>query len=178
NSIDTNGKGDVIRIFKKENKQDFNNRIFDIEFNKRTTLEQAKEVTTNLGAAGTILYDSATRLYYWRQNWTNKINKYSTTKNIDDIINQIIINILKSKPRERVIAFSTGKQKTNLFTNKLEIDNEQLQIQQNYQESLNNKIQKLDDFNYTNDVKLDIEEEELYKQFVYENKNNSLYQGL
>ncbi|RIB23508.1 hypothetical protein C2G38_2171100 [Gigaspora rosea] len=43
------GKGNVIRIFEKRNKQDFNNRIFDIEFNKGTTLEQVKLVTTDLG---------------------------------------------------------------------------------------------------------------------------------
>ncbi|CAG8561181.1 5187_t:CDS:1, partial [Dentiscutata heterogama] len=114
NPIDTNiGKGDVIRIFEKGNKQDFNNRIFDIEFNKGTTLEQAKEVTTDLGTNGTILHDLATGLYYWRQNWTNEINKYSTTKNIDDITDQIITNIPKSKPGERVIAFLSNKNYQN-----------------------------------------------------------------
>ncbi|CAG8549685.1 14090_t:CDS:2 [Dentiscutata heterogama] len=100
NSIDTNGKRDIICIFEKGNKQDFNNQIFDIEFNKRTTLEQAKEVTTDLGADRIILYDPATGLYYWRQNWTNEINKYSTTKNINDITDQIMTNIPKSKPGE------------------------------------------------------------------------------
>ncbi|CAG8726676.1 11236_t:CDS:1, partial [Gigaspora rosea] len=39
------GKGNIIYIFEKENKQDFNNRIFDIEFNRETTLEQVKKVT-------------------------------------------------------------------------------------------------------------------------------------
>ncbi|CAG8788425.1 17707_t:CDS:2, partial [Dentiscutata erythropus] len=46
------GIGDVIHIFEKENKQDFNNRIFDIEFNKNTILEQVKAVTVNLGVKG------------------------------------------------------------------------------------------------------------------------------
>ncbi|CAG8810026.1 5522_t:CDS:2, partial [Gigaspora rosea] len=74
-SIDSRiGKGDIIRIFEKGNKQDFNNRIFDIEFNKETTLEQAEK------------------------SWENEINKYSTIENIDDITDQVIINIPKSDP--------------------------------------------------------------------------------
>ncbi|CAG8827652.1 21815_t:CDS:1, partial [Gigaspora rosea] len=57
-SIDSRiGKGNVIRNFEKENKQDFNNRIFDIEFNKETTLEQAEKVTIDIGIKGTIFQD-------------------------------------------------------------------------------------------------------------------------
>ncbi|CAG8668045.1 12787_t:CDS:2, partial [Dentiscutata heterogama] len=147
---------------------------------------------------------------------TNKINKYSTTKNIDDITDQIITNISKSKPEERVIAFSNNKnyqnterkiniveaissKKQNQNDNLIEkpdlqaelsgynssfsayskVNIEQAQIQQNYQDFFNNKKQKLDDdFNYTEDVELDVGEEEPYEQFARENRNNSLYQGL
>ncbi|CAG8735735.1 2875_t:CDS:2, partial [Gigaspora rosea] len=86
NPIDSRiGKGNITRIFEKGNKQDFNNRIFDIEFNRETTLEQAKKVTIDLGIKGTIFQDTATGYYYWRQSWENEINKYSTIENIDDI---------------------------------------------------------------------------------------------
>ncbi|RIB16942.1 hypothetical protein C2G38_2188633 [Gigaspora rosea] len=84
------GKGDITHIFEKGNKQDFNNRIFDIEFNRETTLEQAKKakkVTVDLGIKGTIFQDTVTEYYYWRQSWENEINKYSTFENIDDITN-------------------------------------------------------------------------------------------
>ncbi|RIB02270.1 hypothetical protein C2G38_2228273 [Gigaspora rosea] len=86
NPIDSRiGKGNITRIFEKGNKQDFNNRIFDIEFNRETTLEQAKKVTIDLEIKGTIFQDTATGYYYWRQSWENEINKYSTIENIDDI---------------------------------------------------------------------------------------------
>src|ERR1043165_5635523 len=35
-----NGSGNVVRIFEKGNKKDFNNRIFDIEFNEGTSFEE------------------------------------------------------------------------------------------------------------------------------------------
>ncbi|CAG8750554.1 11435_t:CDS:1, partial [Gigaspora rosea] len=95
------GKGDVIRIFEKGNKQDFNNRIFDIEFNKGTTLEQVKLVTTDLGIDGDIYQDENTEFYYWRRFWNNEINKYSTIIDIDDITDQVITNISKFAPGKK-----------------------------------------------------------------------------
>ncbi|RIB17029.1 hypothetical protein C2G38_2188410 [Gigaspora rosea] len=57
-SIDKNGKGDIIRIFEKGNKKEFNKRIFDIEFNKGTTLEEVEKVTIDLGIEGEIYQDT------------------------------------------------------------------------------------------------------------------------
>jgi hypothetical protein len=61
------GKGDVIRIFEKGSKQDFNNRIFDIEFNANTTFKQVEEITLKLGIEGEIYQDEKTGFYYWRR---------------------------------------------------------------------------------------------------------------
>ncbi|CAG8784905.1 25629_t:CDS:1, partial [Gigaspora rosea] len=105
------GKGNVIRIFEKGNKQDFNNRIFDIEFNKETTLEQAEKVTIDLGIKETTFQDTVTGYYYWRQSWKNEINKYSTIENIDDITDRIITNIPKSDPGKRIIVSSSKDKK-------------------------------------------------------------------
>ncbi|CAG8712335.1 15707_t:CDS:1, partial [Gigaspora rosea] len=66
-SIDENGKGDIIRIFEKGNKKEFNERIFDIKFNKGTTLEEVEKVTIDLGIEGEIYQDVKTGLFYWRQ---------------------------------------------------------------------------------------------------------------
>ncbi|RIB10925.1 hypothetical protein C2G38_2204842 [Gigaspora rosea] len=101
------GKGDVICIFEKENKQDFNNRIFDIEFNKDTTLEQVKLVTTDLDIDSDIYQDKNTGFYYWRRFWNNEINKYSTIIDIDNITDQVITNIPKSAPGKGKLIFST-----------------------------------------------------------------------
>ncbi|RIB05579.1 hypothetical protein C2G38_2219309, partial [Gigaspora rosea] len=58
----------------------------------------------------------------------------------------------------------------------LEIDQQQFQIQQNYQEDLNKQQTiETDDFDYNEEMELDIANEELYKQFIRENKNNSLF---
>ncbi|RIB08703.1 hypothetical protein C2G38_2251860 [Gigaspora rosea] len=273
------GKGNVIRIFEKGNKQDFNNRIFDIEFNKETTLEQAEKVTIDLGIEGTIFQDTVTGYYYWRQSWENEINKYSTIENIDDITDRIITNIPKSDPGKRIIVSSSKDKKTknikhskqhnfdeynpqiesskrkhedeyqiqentnkkqklnfenNQFKNsdteseyssisgydtddsentkeqkrknktkgkkpkyknqfklsqqeqfdidkdiQFEIDQQQFQIQQNYQKDLNKQqvIKSDDDFDYTEDVELDIADEEFYEQFARENKYNNNYSG-
>ncbi|RIB23710.1 hypothetical protein C2G38_2242502 [Gigaspora rosea] len=101
------GKGDVIRIFEKGNKKDFNNRIFDIEFNKNTTLEQVKAVTVDLDIKGDIFQDEKTGYYYWRHSWENKINKYSIIEDLDDITDRVITNIPKSEPGKRKLIFST-----------------------------------------------------------------------
>ncbi|RIB20474.1 hypothetical protein C2G38_2035209 [Gigaspora rosea] len=63
-SIDENGKGEIIRIFEKGNKKEFNERIFDIEFNKGTTLEEVEKVTIDLGIEGEIYQDVKTGLFY------------------------------------------------------------------------------------------------------------------
>ena len=63
NQID-NETGEILHIFKKGNKEDFNNRIFDIEFNSGTTLEEIKKITFDLGFKGEIYKDEATDLFY------------------------------------------------------------------------------------------------------------------
>ncbi|RIB13621.1 hypothetical protein C2G38_2197320 [Gigaspora rosea] len=190
-SIDSRiGKGDIIRIFEKGNKQDFNNRIFDIEFNKETTLEQAEK------------------------SWENEINKYSTIENIDDITDQLDIknNQLKNSDTESEYSSMSGyvtddsentkeqkrKNKTEgkkpKYKNQFklsqqeqfnidkdiqfEIDQQQFQIQQNYQKDLNKQQTiETDDFDYTEDVELDIADEEFYEKFARENKYNNNYSG-
>ncbi|CAG8747406.1 3490_t:CDS:1, partial [Dentiscutata erythropus] len=67
NSIRENDKGNITRKFEKRNKQDFNNRIFDIKFAKRTTLEQVEKVTLDLGIDSEICQDNNAGYYYWRQ---------------------------------------------------------------------------------------------------------------
>ncbi|KAF0429400.1 hypothetical protein F8M41_005696 [Gigaspora margarita] len=62
--IDKNGKGNIIFIFEKGNKKEFNERIFDIEFNKGTTLKKVEKVTVDLGIEGEIYQDVKTRLFY------------------------------------------------------------------------------------------------------------------
>ncbi|KAF0420420.1 hypothetical protein F8M41_006991 [Gigaspora margarita] len=94
--IDENGKGDIIRIFEKENKKEFNERIFDIEFNKGTTLEEVEKVTLDLGIEEEIYQDVKTGLFYWRQSWNIIINKYSIIEDIDDKTDRIVTNISKS----------------------------------------------------------------------------------
>ncbi|CAG8562242.1 15214_t:CDS:2, partial [Gigaspora rosea] len=97
-------------IRRKENKQDFNNRIFDIEFNRKTTLEQAEKITIYLKIEGTIFQNTATEYYYWRQSWKNEINKFSTIKNIDDITDRVITNIPKSDSGKRIIVSSKNSE--------------------------------------------------------------------
>ncbi|KAF0380104.1 hypothetical protein F8M41_012184 [Gigaspora margarita] len=81
--MDKNSKGNIIHIFEKENKKEFNKRIFDIEFNKGTTLEQVKKGIVDFGIEKEIYQDIKTELFYWRQSWDNIINKYSIIEDID-----------------------------------------------------------------------------------------------
>ncbi|CAG8749154.1 8912_t:CDS:2, partial [Dentiscutata erythropus] len=200
--------------------------IFDIEFNKDTTFKQVEKITLDLEIEGQILKDTATNLFYWRQIWKNKINKYSIIENIDDITDRVITNIPKSNPENQIIVASKeiqnnliqkyherynsdiseynsddsdyikqqkrknkilGKRK-NFDENNIEfdkIDKQQLQIQQNYQENLLNKRQKkdeIDNFNYNEEIKLDIKyvenNENLPIKFARINQNNSYLKGL
>jgi hypothetical protein len=100
NQID-NGTGKILYIFEKRNKENFNNRIFDIEFNSGTTLEEIKKVTFNLGFKGEIYKDEATDLFYWRQSWKNKIN--TIIEHVDDITDKVIVNAKKSISSKRIL---------------------------------------------------------------------------
>ncbi|KAF0515537.1 hypothetical protein F8M41_017304 [Gigaspora margarita] len=111
--IDENGKGDIIHIFEKGNKKEFNERIFDIEFNKGTTLEEVEKVTVDLGIEGEIYQDVKTGLFYWKQSWNNIINKYSIIEDIDDKTDRVVTNIPKSDPGERILVSSSKKRKKN-----------------------------------------------------------------
>ncbi|RIB02887.1 hypothetical protein C2G38_2255328 [Gigaspora rosea] len=159
-SIDENGKGDIIRIFEKGNKKEFNEKIFDIEFNKGTTLEEVDKVTINLGIE----------------------------ENIDNKTDRVVTNISKSDPGERILVSSSEKRKKNQTyqdpqeeSSKTEKSCLQLEIQQNYQKSLKTKENIVenndDDFDMCEDIELDISEETTYKEFNRKNKNNSLYLG-
>ncbi|RIB20244.1 hypothetical protein C2G38_2179761 [Gigaspora rosea] len=154
-SIDESGKGDIIRIFEKGNKKEFNERIFDIEFNKGTTLEE-------------------------RQSWDNIINKYSIIEDIDNKTNRVVTNIPKSDPGDRILVLSSEKEKKIKHIKTLK-KNQQLEIQQNYQKSLKAKENivenNADDYDMYEDIELDISEETIHEEFNRKNKNNSLYLG-
>ncbi|RIB13918.1 hypothetical protein C2G38_2196551 [Gigaspora rosea] len=160
-SIDENGKGDIIRIFEKGNKKEFNERIFDIECNKGTTLEEVEKVTIDLGIEGEIYQD--------RQSWDNIINKYSIIEDIDNKTDRVVTNIPKSDPDPQEDSSKTEKSCL------------QLEIQQNYQKSLKAKENIVenndDDFDMYKDIELDISEETIHEEFNRKNKNNSLYLG-
>ncbi|RIB13624.1 hypothetical protein C2G38_2197329 [Gigaspora rosea] len=61
---------------------------------------------------------------------------------------------------------------------KLDTKSQQFQTQQNYQKDLN-KQQTIEvaDFDYNEEMELDITNEELYEKFICKNKNNSLFSG-
>ncbi|RIB25192.1 hypothetical protein C2G38_2166536 [Gigaspora rosea] len=118
------GKGDITHIFEKGNKQDFNNRIFDIEFNRETTLEQAKK----------------------RQSWKNKINKYSTIENIDNITNRYVKEQLNNNIEQEQLEIQQFIEQKQLEIKQF-IKQKQIKIQQFYQnllETKNNEIEKED----------------------------------
>ncbi|CAG8615533.1 10755_t:CDS:2, partial [Scutellospora calospora] len=155
------GDGDILRIYEKGNKQDVNNRIFDIEFNRGTSLDEVKKVTLDLGIEGEIYQDKLTNLYYWRRIWNNKINEYSTIEDIDEITDRVITQIPKStsdsslssndsiQTRKRKKGKQVIKNNEVIKSDNIDIDLEQARIRSNYNE-LNNKKRKLDNFLETN----------------------------
>jgi hypothetical protein len=166
------GYGDVMRIYEKGNKQDINNRIFDIEFNKGTTLDAVKKVTLDLGVKGNIYEDTATGLYYWRRFWNNIINEYSTIEDIDDITDRVITNIPKSKSGKRILVassedknFNSSKQKKNE-----ESDSSSSSLSSN-DSTETRKIKKRKQV-IKNNTDIDVEFEQAQIRFNYDELNN------
>ncbi|RIB13723.1 hypothetical protein C2G38_2197094 [Gigaspora rosea] len=123
------GKRNITRIFEKENKQDFNNRIFDIEFNRETILEQAKKVTKEGGGRPLIKNNQVINDTALISNLKNKLlnleeTNYESELNFDDS------NFSQSKKKgkyrqDNIIVQEHIKEQLNN-----NIEQEQLEIQQ------------------------------------------------
>jgi hypothetical protein len=151
-----NRKGEQIQIFEKGDKQDFNNRIFDIEFNSGTTYEQVEQVTFGLGFEGEIYQDEETKLYYWRRFWNNDINKDSIIESIDEFTDKVIINTRKLKPSKRILIASSRTEITE--NNEAESSNnnhcQELSKAKTKKRKANEitEDENIDNYNYNSDI--------------------------
>ncbi|CAG8658343.1 331_t:CDS:2, partial [Scutellospora calospora] len=156
------GYGDVLRIYEKGNKQDVNNRIFDIEFNRGTTLEEVKKVTLDLGIEdideitdrvitqipksdpGKRILVASSKDKNSKQNNTLETSKnYNSESSLSS--NDSIETKRKKKGKQVIKKNNNIEQVQISFDNNIEVDLEQAQIRSNYNE-LSNKKRKLEDF--------------------------------